>query len=803
MKNKRLLATALTVIFSLNGVLYGCDSSESQSSSDSENNSVSQSVSAKTPEDKKLTLSSDNLSKNDKVYYNYLIEQKFCNLRKDFRIIEAGAVKNSPNGLAGAVKFDFDEDGTDELVVFTFDRNNNNGEDIRIDLLKPDGDSLKLTDSKYLTEILDMDIISDTGTDLTDNSIYFTKNMSMQIVTSEYQNKLYFGSLLTYENLERDGIDTSSYIKTFNVFGVEDNKIVPYSIGAFDIEKDFYRADPTKEGLLYARTLPPSIRDSATFSECTVSPDSDESYKKRAEQLAEDVNNITTSQNKYNMFTLMQAHLEGNYKVTGGMYSSLTSAFSAMLNEFGLDIEYIQPYIGSESNTGFSASFVSKNQSEMKEILRLEAIRDYDGYYSANRYILDSDIETILGDDAVFTESFANETELYTDIFKYPYYYRNIWDSFVNSCEETCYFIADINQDSKKELVIIGQEGETVSSVSVIKSDLTIINAETDGDEISFYDNGLICVCQHYSDSYNYIDTNSGDIFNGDEAKKKISEISANAIFPEMNSYNIRYSDTLNNLNIIENTEDIKKEWQEAYIYAIDDFSNHFSADFSKDELSYKLIYIDGDDIPELYISNTIYGESLLYTYFNGKATIISESFSPRDNSFGGYMEKSGMFLTHSSGGASNHIETIHKISNGFSETAETLVYDENDKTSTYKLNDEGISKEEYDKKSEDNQKYFKSENVSYTYDEILKIFNGETVEKTPEVPQENISSESDTATVKAGGGLNMRSGAGKEFDKVTLIPDGSEVEVLERQSEWSKVRYADFTGWVNNNYLK
>lgn len=48
-----------------------------------------------------------------------------------------------------------------------------------------------------------------------------------------------------------------------------------------------------------------------------------------------------------------------------------------------------------------------------------------------------------------------------------------------------------------------------------------------------------------------------------------------------------------------------------------------------------------------------------------------------------------------------------------------------------------------------------------------------------------------------------MRSGAGKEFDKVTLIPDGSEVEVLERQSEWSKVRYADFTGWVNNNYLK
>ena len=208
MKNKRLLATALTVIFSLNGVLYGCDSSESQSSSDSENNSVSQSVSAKTPEDKKQTLSSDNLSKNDKVYYNYLIEQKFCNLRKDFRIIEAGAVKNSPNGLAGAVKFDFDEDDTDELVVFTFDRNNNNGEDIRIDLLKPEGDSLKLTDSKYLTEILDMDIISDTSTNLTDNSIYFTKNMSMQIVTSEYQNTLYFACLLTYENLERDGIDT-------------------------------------------------------------------------------------------------------------------------------------------------------------------------------------------------------------------------------------------------------------------------------------------------------------------------------------------------------------------------------------------------------------------------------------------------------------------------------------------------------------------------------------------------------------------------------------------------------------------
>lgn len=57
-------------------------------------------------------------------------------------------------------------------------------------------------------------------------------------------------------------------------------------------------------------------------------------------------------------------------------------------------------------------------------------------------------------------------------------------------------------------------------------------------------------------------------------------------------------------------------------------------------------------------------------------------------------------------------------------------------------------------------------------------------------------------ATVNSSIGLNMRTGPGLTYDVVITIPDNSEVTVIEKGSEWSKVSYNGKTGYVSSGYL-
>ena len=60
------------------------------------------------------------------------------------------------------------------------------------------------------------------------------------------------------------------------------------------------------------------------------------------------------------------------------------------------------------------------------------------------------------------------------------------------------------------------------------------------------------------------------------------------------------------------------------------------------------------------------------------------------------------------------------------------------------------------------------------------------------------------TATVNTtSGGLNMRSEASTSSAKLTTIPRGATVTVLEKGSTWSRVSYSGYTGYVMNQYLK
>lgn len=55
--------------------------------------------------------------------------------------------------------------------------------------------------------------------------------------------------------------------------------------------------------------------------------------------------------------------------------------------------------------------------------------------------------------------------------------------------------------------------------------------------------------------------------------------------------------------------------------------------------------------------------------------------------------------------------------------------------------------------------------------------------------------------TVRANGGLRMRQGPGTNFEKITLIPDGSEVISYAEQDGWYYVRYENHLGWVSGEY--
>ena len=59
------------------------------------------------------------------------------------------------------------------------------------------------------------------------------------------------------------------------------------------------------------------------------------------------------------------------------------------------------------------------------------------------------------------------------------------------------------------------------------------------------------------------------------------------------------------------------------------------------------------------------------------------------------------------------------------------------------------------------------------------------------------------TAKLKAGtGGLNVRSGAGTSYTKLTTIPEGVTFTVLDKSGSWYKVNYKGIVGYASSNYI-
>ena len=48
-----------------------------------------------------------------------------------------------------------------------------------------------------------------------------------------------------------------------------------------------------------------------------------------------------------------------------------------------------------------------------------------------------------------------------------------------------------------------------------------------------------------------------------------------------------------------------------------------------------------------------------------------------------------------------------------------------------------------------------------------------------------------------------MRSGPGTSYARLRVIPKGTQIEVLEKGSSFSKVLYGNYTGYISNRYFK
>lgn len=797
--NNKALSAAIALLLGVSGIISGCSEKLAVSKEDSEVST------AKNSEAEEKT-DAPELSRKDKIYQEYLSSQKLCNVSKEFKILEAGTAKDNPEGLAVAVKYDFDKDGKDELVTFTFDRNSTNGEDIRIDLLKLKGKSLEVADSRFITEMADL------SNQPKQDSIYFADAATTEIVTSEYNGQLYIGLLFSkvYDDINRGGDINAS----FSVLTIDDDSIEPQSIGQY--------AEAIESNAM-AKLLPPSIRDTA------------------------DIENNTDSESG----SVILYHSSPNGEKTG-LFESPNLAFSNMLNEFGLDIESKQ-YDSDYTTPDFH--WVSKNQSKIKQILNTEYLYPYNSrfsptnfvfsdFYAGIKLILDSDLEELLENQHLFDGITEDETKLYTDILHYPYYYREIWDTFDQNELTAEYFIADINDDYKKELVLIGKSASSIDSIAAVKPDMSIVKTENiglDDSDLYFYDSGIIAVSEELlglsSGECCYINSNTGEVITvaldtdnnsklhmissidpdmnivGEAiADKEITLENGTAYHPETNSCSTDYSPyNPTEIVVIEDNRDITySSWQEAYIDTINDYVGDSNKGYD-----FSLIFIDNDDVPELYIYKTEGMLEYILTYKNGRVLSV----------FGGgyrtfvtqYIEKEGIFLKSVAYPNSYYADEIYKLSD--SKVTELCVkgteidMDEATQISVYRVNGNDTGEDECNKEFE---KYsdFKEINMICTYDEVIRVLNGETVNiepaTKPTAASEEVNgastdtgAESHTATVKANGGLNMRSGAGKDFSKVTLIPDGSTVEVVEESGEWSLVKYNSYTGWVKSSYLR
>lgn len=79
-----------------------------------------------------------------------------------------------------------------------------------------------------------------------------------------------------------------------------------------------------------------------------------------------------------------------------------------------------------------------------------------------------------------------------------------------------------------------------------------------------------------------------------------------------------------------------------------------------------------------------------------------------------------------------------------------------------------------------------------------------ETTTAVPETTTEQVTVSPNSYMVRTNDGdpLNMRAGAGADFNVVTTVPSGTLLIISEEKDGWGFTLYGNFSGWVSMNYL-
>lgn len=168
-------------------------------------------------------------------------------------------------------------------------------------------------------------------------------------------------------------------------------------------------------------------------------------------------------------------------------------------------------------------------------------------------------------------------------------------------------------------------------------------------------------------------------------------------------------------------TEANETDWKTAYQQVIYDFDKEMSESFY--DMKYTLIYVDDNEIPELYLFTSQGERRLLYT-FDNTAVLLIESCG-RDHAFSpaSIAERSSKIWTVGSGGSTVWGYDCFTLYKGLLYQNESVTFDCYE--DEYTINNEAVSEDEFYNKDtiySELSNQGSTDTVYYSYDEIMEL---------------------------------------------------------------------------------
>ena len=280
----------------------------------------------------------------------------------------------------------------------------------------------------------------------------------------------------------------------------------------------------------------------------------------------------------------------------------------------------------------------------------------------------------------------------------------------------------------------------------------------------------------------------TGETIQGETADKKEEELSSGALlYPKWTDYDV-YNAKDTKIVVLEK-EDIEYNWRNAYLKLVEDMET--SGTLSR----CALLYIDNDDIPELYIVPSYTDCGKIYSFHNGKL-IENTSFNADGYSLDYYVERKGKLC-----GRMIPIGGIHLLyqeyKNGeFKDIlyASCTGYETWDGT----INDIEVTEQEYNSQVD---AVDERENATPI---VLKSYQEIVLELMDTSGNSGTSAEIIIGVViTQQDALNVRFEPSTDSDILGTVPKNAEVYIIGESNDWYMIEYGTNIGYVLKEYIE